>query len=122
MTKYNIDAVEVKIIDDDIEMTPELEDTITSFINDRYDRPLIAHSAEDEAPCFIEFIPPKDITKFNSMPHKDIELNNHTCRIYTIFPIQPQNLTDDDINFAKKLWTETVYVEKGQDGQPWIDI
>lgn len=119
-TEYKIRDVDVTL-EDGIKLDDNLANMVKEYVDNRFKKPVIAYPTKDNRTA-MRFASPAEIEKYDfTTPHKDIRLHDCEGRIYVLGGLKVNNLTAENIAFAEKLWYEPVYVENGQDGQPWID-
>lgn len=118
MTECIMLNTQVRIMDG-IGIDDSLSRMIHDFIERRLTSPLVAFK-QDNVTC-IRLATAEERKKYTGCASRSVQLKDRTGRIYTIGGLKPNQLTDEDISFAVRLWYEPVIVEKGQDGTPWID-
>ena len=108
-----------------LSMTPEIKAMVEQFADHRSRRPIVAYiDPKNPDHHHISFADAKTANRLNAnLPHIDLRFNGSTIvhRIYTMDGMTPDQLTQDDLSFAKDLWQESLTVEIGPDGKPWID-
>jgi hypothetical protein len=95
------------------------------YAKTRARRPIVVH-IDDKNPGqhHIGFADAKTANRLSTNdPHMDLRFDGDSAvhRIYTLDGLQPNQLTQEDLNLAKDLWQESLAVEIGPDGNPWID-
>lgn len=115
---YHIRNVPVQIADT-ISVDHKLMQMVSNYIDDRLSKAIIAFPQDGKT--VMRLTTPAENARSMNAPCKHIQLTDCTGRIYPVNGLHISDLTKDDMDFAQKLWYETIYVEKGQDGTPWID-
>lgn len=118
MTECIMLHTQIRIMDG-ISIDDDLTRMIHDFIERRLSSPLIAYG-QDGKHC-IRPATAEERKKYTDCDSCSVQLKDRTGQIYTVGGLKPNQLTDEDIAFALRLWYEPVIVEKGQDGTPWID-
>ena len=107
---------------DGITMNSELENMLKTYVQDRFNHPIVIYPRKGKSPA-MRFATQDEMTKYKniSIDSVSVPLENTNGKLIPLGGLKPSQITSEDIEFAKRLWYETVYVEKGQDGLPWID-
>ena len=110
---------------DGLTLTPEIKLMAEQYAKTRARRPIVVHLDErNPGHHHIGFADAKTANKLSvNDPHMDLRFDGDATvhRIYTMDGLKPTQLTQEDLNLAKDLWQESLAVEIGPDGKPWID-
>ena len=110
---------------DGLTLTPEIKTMVEQFAEHRSRKPIVAYpNPKTPNQHYLNFADAKLANKLNTNdPHMDLRFNGDPLihRIYTMDGLTPDQLTQDDLNLSKDLWQDSLVVEIGPDGKPWID-
>ena len=110
---------------DGLTITPEIKTMAAQFAEHRSRRPIVAYiDPKNPNQHHLNFADAKLANRLNANdPHMDLRFDNDPLihKIYTMNGMTPNQLNQDDLNLAKDLWQESLSVELGPDGKPWID-
>jgi hypothetical protein len=112
-------------LQDGLSVTPQIKAIAEAYAKHRARRPVVVYPDPKQPDRhYVNFADAKLANRLNNNdPHVDIKLEGDPMihKVYTMDGLKPDDLTQDDLNLAKDLWQESLSVEIGPDGQPWID-
>lgn len=112
-------------LQDGLSVMPQIKAIAEAYAKHRARRPVVVYPDPKQPDRhYVNFADAKLANRLNNNdPHVDIKLEGDPMihKVYTMDGLKPDDLTQDDLNLAKDLWQESLSVEIGPDGQPWID-
>ena len=123
MSEFIIENTSVQIVSS-LTLSPKIRSMVTDYIRARLQRPVVAWPDNALGKHAIRFASEKDVK--DVLPNANflnVTLDNgFSGRIYTLNGLKPEDITQDDIDYAAKyLWFEPIFVAAWNDGTPYID-